>query len=222
MEIFTHPEIKELYRQLLTKLLDESGRGAILIATSHVEDFLVKLLDEVFPKDISKKQKDILLKYPGHLSSFSSKIELAYAFRLISKNLYTSINALRRIRNDAAHSPAEFNLIDLNEKLKEVYNLGEHTPYFIRKISTEMLLETKMVAVKEIIEEWNVSKDEKRQKLLELFEDKETSDELNKQLPFWELIHGICFICAIIVYEKEAISKLTNDITTWGSLSRKK
>ncbi len=222
MEIFNHPEIKELYGHLLTKLLDESGRGALLIATSHVDDFLVKLLEEVFPKDISKKQKDTLLKYPGHLSSLSSKIELAYAFRLISKNLYTSLNALRRIRNDAAHSPTEFKLADLNEKLKEVYNLGENAPYFIRKISTEMLLETKMVGVKKIFEELDVPEEERREKFLELFENNETTDILKEQLPFWELIHGICFICAMIVFEKEQISQLTKGITTWGSQLKQK
>lgn len=218
MFIFDYPEITELYGHLLTKLLDESGRGAILIATAHVEEFLTKLLEEAFPKDMSSKQKHRLLAYPGHLSSLSSKIELAYAFRLISKNLYNSLNSFRVIRNNAAHGSEKFKLDDLNEKMKKVFELGENVPYFIKKFSTEMLLEAKMLEVKRIFDEWDAPEEKRKEKLVELFNKSETIAMLEEQLPFWELIHGICIICWMITHEKKKITELTKNLSTWGSL----
>lgn len=82
------PEIKELYFELLNSLLEESGRGALLVATAHVDDQLIKLIEAVLPPDSSKTFKKGLLYNHGPLSTLSSKIEVCYAFRLIDKRLY--------------------------------------------------------------------------------------------------------------------------------------
>lgn len=215
---FDHPEITELFNTLLDKLLEESGRGALLIATTHVDDHLTKLIKEVLPKDISKKHTNTLFKYPGALSSFSAKIELAYAFRLINQNLYDCLNALRKIRNDAAHSPSILNLYELNEKLKEIYNLGPTVPNLIREISMKMIVQTKVNAVKNIFDEFEFTDEKKQRQMEEIFADKEKIAVIEKQVPFWELINGLCLICGLIVSQRGKISLLTKDINTWGDL----
>ena len=216
---FENEEIKELFSELLDTLLDESGRGAILIATTHVDDHLTKLIEAVLPKDFSKSQKDRIFKYPGQLSSFSAKIELAYVFRLINKNLYDSLNALRKIRNDAAHSSSKFELHELNEKLGQVYNLGPGMHNYIKEISGKALIETKMEVVKKILEETDISDEAKK----EIFERKfknndDTVQMLEKQVPFWELAYGLSLLCGLIVHFKEKNIRLTKDMNIWSDL----
>ena len=80
MRIFEHPEIKKLFDELFEKLLDESGRGAILIATARAEDFLSDLIKAVLPNEISRDDKRKIIK-----DSFYSKITYSYAFRLINR-----------------------------------------------------------------------------------------------------------------------------------------
>src|SRR6476620_2485437 len=147
---FDLPEIKELFNILLDKLFLESGRGAILIATAHVDDQLTSLLEEVMPANLSKNQKERLFKYPGHLSSFSAKIELSYAFRIIDENIYNCLNSLRKIQNDSANSSASFELHELNEKLKGIYNIGPSMREFIGEMAIKMLVKSKMNALNDL------------------------------------------------------------------------
>jgi hypothetical protein len=41
---FDYPEIHELFSDLFKELFNESGRGAILISTTYVEQHLTKLI----------------------------------------------------------------------------------------------------------------------------------------------------------------------------------
>lgn len=215
---FDYPEIKELFGNLLGNLFDESGRGALLIATSHVDEHLTLLLDASMPGDLSKKHKDKLFKYPGPISSFSAKIELAYVFRLIDRNLYDSLNALRKIRNDAAHSSSKFELHELNEKIKSVYDLGPGFSIFIKTLSSNALIRHKMDSVKDAIAGTELA-DEVKQKLIEkTFKDEKIIKIMEEQLPFWELTYGLCFLCGLIVHHKQSIKKLTSGINTLSDL----
>ncbi|TSJ41487.1 hypothetical protein [Fluviicola chungangensis] len=218
MYIFEHPKINELFNVLLENLLEESGRGAILIATAHADDFLTELIEITLPDEISKKERERLLNYPGHLSSFSAKIELAFAFRLISKTLRDSLNALRKVRNDAAHSSLPFDLFELQQKMESVYDLGSDTPIVIRNAATRMLVTMKIGKIAHTLKNAGYSDEEKNKVLADLPNDKENMDIINKQIPHWELIYGICLICGMIVNSTEQISKVKTGINTWGDL----
>src|SRR5690606_26151882 len=99
--IFDYPEFNETFNKLFDKLLNESGRGALLIGTSYVEEHLEKFILRVLPNN-QKNYTSRLLNYPGPLSSFSAKLELSFAFRLIPEDTYTALNNLRKFRNEAA------------------------------------------------------------------------------------------------------------------------
>lgn len=215
---FDFPEIDELFKELFSKLFKESGRGAILIVTAHVEDFLTDLIKAILPTEANKVQQNRLFNYPGTLSSLSSKIELAYAFRLISKNLYESLNALRKIRNDAAHSNGQFDLNELNQKMKQVYNLGEGAMYVINKISTEMMVKSKFNSLEAYFDDKEITSDNRKKYVQEILENKELMSSIEKQLPHWELLNGVCLICGMIFYEKVRIAKITNDINILSDL----
>ena len=79
-----------LNSEFVTNLSNESHRGAVLIGTARVEEYLEKLVLYILPND-SKVYTKKLLDYPGTLSSLSSKIELLYAFRIIDYKFYLSM-----------------------------------------------------------------------------------------------------------------------------------
>lgn len=216
MTLLQHPKIKELFDLLFETLLEESGRGAILIATAHAEDFLTELLNEVLPDEISKKQKNSILK-----GTFYSKINSAYAFRLINKKLADSLNSLRDIRNDAAHSSSKFELNELNERMKLVYNLGQEIPTMIKNMATELIIGSKVITLNEIFDKQSYTEEQKKAELMKMFEDPKNIEIVHKQLPYWELLTGICLICGLILNSKEKISKLKKGIKTWDNLLAK-
>lgn len=215
---FDYPEIEKLFGDLLDSLFEESGRGAILIAAAHVDDHLTKIVEAILPKDISKNHKDRLFKYPGQLSSFASKIELAYVFRLIGKNLYDSLNAFRKVRNDAAHSTSKFELHELNDQLKSVYELGPGFANFIKEVSSNALIEQKITALKNAFEKEQLSEDEKQEWLERLFKDKDKIEIMEKQVPFWELVYGLTFLCGLLAHNRLRIEKVTSNIYTIGQI----
>lgn len=219
MKPFAYPEIQELIIELQTKLLPESGRGAILIGTSYVEEHLTKFIEKVLPSDKGEKHKSSLLNYPGPLSSFSDKIELAFAFRLIDEKLYNSLTALRQIRNNAAHGSTSFSLIELKNRMDKVYNFGPAFPEHVRKEAMEMMMNIKINSFKQIINESELSDEDKKIVYEKVKENKEITDSLKEELPHWELIYGLSFICGYLVYERERILTLINRSKTWGDLS---
>ena len=77
--IFDYPEFNNTFNELFNKLLKESGRGAVLIGTSYVEEHLQKFILNILPSD-EKKYISRLLNYPGPLSSFFSKIGAELCF----------------------------------------------------------------------------------------------------------------------------------------------
>lgn len=213
---FNYPEIEDLFGNLLEKLLTESNRGAIMIGTAYVDDHLTNFLKEVLPKGKSTGYKNKLFAYPGALSSFSAKIELAYAFRLIDENLYTRLNALRKIRNDAAHSSSDFSLKNIQDRMLEVYSLTPELPDFIKRLATELMMKQKDMAIRKSFEDAGVSYEENAVLIKNRLNSIDLQKKLEDQLPNWELIYGLSMICGYISCERIKISTLLKDKTTWG------
>lgn len=213
-----YPEIVDLYSSLLDKVLNESARGAVLIITADIEDYLSSLIEVAFPQKMTKKQKEKLLTYPGHLSSFSAKIELAYAFRIIDKTLYDSLNSLRKIRNDAAHSNINFDFQDLEDKMNNIYDLGPNIPSHFRNVAIQLMLKYKFDNIKEGFEKDNIDIERQREIIQHIISNKETIHKLEQQSKHWQLIIGTCFICTILLRYKQNLLKLTERYTTWSMI----
>lgn len=214
--LFEYPEFKETFNELFDKLLGESGRGAILIGTSYVEDHLENYILKVLPSN-EKKYTSRLMNYPGPLSSFSAKIELSYAFRLIPENMYNSLNALRKIRNDAAHSGKKFSLIN-NDKLDDIFNLGEGFRTVVHETSAKMMIYLKFDSLKA----WLIKKGQTEEEAIELlknkFEEDETKKILESQLPHWKLVNGLSMICGLLRFYSDETTRSLEGIKTWSQL----
>jgi DNA-binding MltR family transcriptional regulator len=87
------------------EIQNESARGAVIITGAFLDAQLRNLISKSFIDD--PKIVDELLgadnKPDRPLSSFSSKIKAAYCMGLISKSMYSDLEAIRKIRNRFAH-----------------------------------------------------------------------------------------------------------------------
>ena len=95
------------FRNNLSK---ESDRGVALMGTAYIDDRLAVLLKAYFVDD--KKVIKLMFDFTGPLGTFSSRLNMAYSLGLMSKNIYTDCNILKKIRNDFAHVPSPINFDD--------------------------------------------------------------------------------------------------------------
>ena len=214
--IYDYPEFNETFNELFDKLLNESGRGAILIGTSYVEENLEKFILKVLPNN-QKKYTSRLLNYPGPLSSFSAKLELSYAFRLIPEDTYNALNNLRKFRNEAAHSSKDFCLSKID--IDKVFNLGEGWRTMINESSASMMLKMKTESLKVSLSKIDGMDEEKiNESISSKFQVKESIEILEKQWPHWKLILGLSLICGMLrFYSDETIEKL-GESKTWSGI----
>jgi DNA-binding MltR family transcriptional regulator len=114
-----HPEITALLANVaidegtlsyFRSLFKESDRGAVLISATRLEEKLELLHRAYITQKVAdpKKVLEELFRPYAPLSSFSAKIQLAYAYGLIDADDYADLSIIRRIRNDAAHTSVEF------------------------------------------------------------------------------------------------------------------
>lgn len=214
--IFEYPEFSKTFSELFDKLLNETGRGAILIGTSYIEEHLEKFILKILPKQ-DKKYTDRLFNYPGPLSSFSAKIELSYAFRLINERTYNSLNYLRKIRNEAAHSSNDFSLTD--KEIDKAFDLGEGFRTMVHNESMGMMIKAKVDSLKISLAEIE-GMDEKKimESIYSKFQEKESIAILEKQLPHWKLILGLSLICGMIRYYSDETVRIINGNETWSKI----
>lgn len=88
-------------------LMQESDRGCAIFSAAILEGDLEALLRAFCRKDdlSIKKVVDPLFRTYAPFATFSAKIEVAFALRLITRNLKRKLDVVRRLRNDFAHEP---------------------------------------------------------------------------------------------------------------------
>ncbi len=121
--------------ETLNKIIEEISkrplRSSVLTSSVLVENMLEKILKKHF---ISEARTDELFSHQGCLGTFSSKIEIAYAMGIISKELHDDMNTYRKIRNQCAHNilmdePTLASIQSLVGNfilLKKVFVMGKH------------------------------------------------------------------------------------------------
>src|SRR5438309_1264245 len=89
-------------------LLNESDKGCLLLAIGIFDRLLQQILECAITANLKKKLPKDFLEVTlfgdyGTLHAFSSKINIAQAFCLISDAEYEALHLLRKLRNEAAH-----------------------------------------------------------------------------------------------------------------------
>lgn len=114
--------------KIVTQMMSERGRGAILVGGARIDTALESLLKSVMapgsPKD------DNLFKPDRPLGTFSAKIALASRLSLIDKPVEKALQTIRKVRNDFAHSFEDLNLSDSSyqSRLSEAYVDARRNP----------------------------------------------------------------------------------------------
>jgi hypothetical protein len=114
--------------QIALQMLEERGRGAVLVGVARVDTALERLLQAVMAP--SSEKSDGLFKPERPLGSFGAKIALARRLSLIDESLERALNVLRRLRNDFAHSTESASLASPTNKsrLEAVYREAQVNP----------------------------------------------------------------------------------------------
>ena len=79
----------------------ETDRGLALVMAAYFDDLLDELLRRSLIDDNAVVKR--LLDSDRAVSTFSARIDLAYAMGLITKGLYKTLHQIREIRNHFAH-----------------------------------------------------------------------------------------------------------------------
>lgn len=92
--------LDETLQQVFQEVGQRPMRSSIITATALIDSMLGKVLEKFLIEDADI---DELFSHQGCLGTFSSKIKIAYALGLISKELHDDMNLYRKIRNKCAH-----------------------------------------------------------------------------------------------------------------------
>lgn len=156
----THPEIAALLANVVIddgtlnyfrSLFKESDRGAVLISATRLEEKLELLHRAHIAQKVAdpKKVLEELFRPYAPLSSFSAKIQLAFAYGLIEAEDYADLNVLRKIRNDAAHTSVEFSL-ETNEMRQRIMHIkAAHRVLSLLPMMTELFTPEELATLNE-------------------------------------------------------------------------
>jgi len=82
-------------------LKNETDRAAALLGAAYIDNYLA----DMFRVRLHADSQGRLFGRGGPLSSFASKIDLAYGLGWLSVDVWTDLHVIRKIRNDFAHNP---------------------------------------------------------------------------------------------------------------------
>jgi DNA-binding MltR family transcriptional regulator len=126
-------EIKEIKFDLI----EESDRGAVIVAAAILENDLDELLKaEIQQNGLSAKLIKSLFDMNGPLSSFSSKALVCFAFGLISKNIFDDLEKIRKLRNKFAHTTEQVDFLsgEIEDNVAEINCCVEASKHFEGKM----------------------------------------------------------------------------------------
>ena len=120
--------VAQAAQQIALQMLEERGRGAVLVGVARVDTALEHLLQAVMMPAPAKGDGLFLPDRP--LGSLGAKVTLASRLGLIDVGVERALNALRKLRNAFAHSAASASLADPvhSSRLAEVYELARANP----------------------------------------------------------------------------------------------
>jgi hypothetical protein len=126
--------------ELMADYSAESDRGAIILVATTIEDVLeIQIIEKlpVLKNDETARKK--MFEHDGLISSFSKKIEMAYAMGIIDSDYRKKIDLVREIRNACAHSrfPLSLEKNELLDACKALMadmwdDLKDHNPNTLR------------------------------------------------------------------------------------------
>lgn len=102
--------VAQAAQQIALQMLEERGRGAVLVGVARVDAALQHLLESVMSP--ASVKGDGLFQPDRPLGSLGAKVALAYRLGLIDAAVERALSVLRKLRNAFAHSAESASLSD--------------------------------------------------------------------------------------------------------------
>ena len=132
-EPISSPELvaAQAARTIALQMLEERGRGAVLVGVARVDAALEHLLQAVMAPASGKDEGLFLPERP--LGSIGAKVALASRLGLIDSAVERALNALRKLRNAFAHSAESASLSDpaYSSRLEAIYAEARANPLWV-------------------------------------------------------------------------------------------
>ena len=124
-------QIAEAARTIALQMLEERGRGAVLVGVARVDAALERLLQAVLLP--SPGSTDTFFQPDRPLGSFGARITLAARLGLIDPLVEQALQTLRRVSNAFAHSTTTATLADPShaDRLGQAYAAGRSNPLWL-------------------------------------------------------------------------------------------
>ncbi len=108
-------------KRFIKDIQKEPDRSIPIVAVAFLDDVFKKLLEAYFIDN--KKVVKQILEYPGALSNFAARADIAYCLGLIPPKTYQDIVQVRKIRNKFSHShcPVSFDNQDVADMCKTLH-----------------------------------------------------------------------------------------------------
>jgi DNA-binding MltR family transcriptional regulator len=149
----TLPEHQQTSKKNSDELIDESDRGCVLVGAAILEQRLEDIFRQQFAiNQIPSKIQSDLFNSNGPLSTFSSKIKLAYSFGLIDKSVFQDLETIRKVRNEFAHTSeqVDFTNHSMSKNIEALHCVKQFDGKFQRfnlKESAKRKFETKNIPI---------------------------------------------------------------------------
>jgi len=218
-----HPEVRSFFENEMLTLINESDRGAVLVAASILDQQMRHLFEAVATSELSKSKLSRILDYPGPLSSFSAKVEIAFLCRLIDAQLFNSIQRFKKIRNEVAHSPQSFALKNHEKELFEIYDLADGLPSLIRERTGNLILQSFVENLSEkeaTFGDRTIKLFENATEILEAIRDSsDAMDTFEERLHRVELGFAIGIISGLIIFHRDKAREVLDQTKLISSLT---
>jgi hypothetical protein len=99
-----HPILTPDLAVIIEEMKLHTDTATAVVLVSRVEDWLGAAIKAKMREDLSAKLKERLFQGYGPLSTFSAKIDFAYALSMVETDIYNDLRAIKDIRNKFAHS----------------------------------------------------------------------------------------------------------------------
>ncbi|WP_072389405.1 hypothetical protein [Hyphomicrobium sp. CS1BSMeth3] len=215
----SEPEVAQALERMLNEFQRETDRGAVLIAGEMVSAQLAAEIRALAPPELRGKRINELLKYPGFLSSFSARCDVALLAGFIDASAHRSTVVLRRLRNDAAHSTDAFSLAVHRERLMQMCSLGSGVAASVSEFAAKSVLDDVVYRLKQrgMTLENEIGRNP-FSSAAEIFEHLSVRPDLmavlDERMPKMELAIGVWLLLGLIVHQgkRRRAERTTGDI----------
>ncbi|PSM18157.1 hypothetical protein [Nitratireductor sp. StC3] len=126
-------EAQNIFWQEITRLNENAQSTTAILTAASLDSFLQTIITSKMPK-LNADLRDKMFSGYGPFSSFSAKIDSAYAMGLIDKTMHTEMHIVRRIRNEFSH-PKDFRPVTFQHPaLKTIFEkFADYTDHNVDK-----------------------------------------------------------------------------------------